>query len=174
MYEPYGLKRGSTYFTAMPMTLLDQPLYDKVACYPTDIQTSNKDIITNTPQLSTDTRIIIGYLAIIYHSRPQIAGWAKNEYSYIGLLAAKLNAGSLTLNSLKWQGPGHATTKAQRYTAQAVVAQIMAEREASMQTRTCHDQDADDIQGELDSNHMSVLGILELHDEANPLLSICI
>lgn len=120
--------------------------------------------------LSKDTRIVIGYLAAVYHDQPPIPDclWNTNNYSYIGQLAAKLNAGSLTLNSLKWQGSGHGTTKAQRRTAQAVVAQIMAERDDAS------DENADGMQAELDGYHMSVLGILDLHNEANPLLSTCL
>lgn len=123
--------------------------------------------------LSKDTRIVIGYLAAAHDDQPPIPGclWNTNDYSYIGQLAAKLNAGSLTLNSLKWQGPGHGTTKAQRYVAQAVVAQIMAERDDASKN---HDPNTDGVQRELDGYHMSVLGILDLHNEANPLLPTCL
>lgn len=126
------------------------------------------DLMPVLDALSKDTRIVIGYLAAVYHDQPPIPDclWNTNDYAYIGQLAAKLNAGSLTLNSLKWQGHEHDTTKAQRYAARAVVAQIMAERDDASKN--------DGVQGELDSYHMSVLGILDLHNEANPLLSTCL
>jgi len=118
---------------------------------------------------SKSVRFMTSALAAVYHDRPQISDWDENDYTYIGVIAAEISTGNLPLDSLRWQGAGHETTKAQRFVAQALVSHMKAERDAAPQRALEDDEDIDDVYAELDNDHALLRSILELDDEANPL-----
>jgi len=121
-----------------------------------------------SPLPSKASRFIASALAAVYLDRDPILDWDENDYTYVGVIAAEMNAGNLQLDSLKWQG-GHETTKAQRFVVQALAAHMKAEKDAVSVGALKDGENAEDAQAELDNDHAFLKSILDLDNKANPM-----
>ncbi|OAX36795.1 hypothetical protein K503DRAFT_772160 [Rhizopogon vinicolor AM-OR11-026] len=115
------------------------------------------DTLSSLPRFSAlpskDMRFIASALAAVYHDCTPISDWDENDYTYIGVIAEEMNAGNLQLDTLKWQGAGSESTKAQRFVAQALAARMKAERDVASERALKDGQDVDEVHAELDNDH---------------------
>ncbi|OAX42736.1 hypothetical protein K503DRAFT_766443 [Rhizopogon vinicolor AM-OR11-026] len=115
------------------------------------------DTLSSLPRFSAhpskDVRFMATALATVYHDSTPIPDWDENDYTYIGVIAAEMNAGNLQLNRLKWQGAGHETTKAQRFVARALAAHMKAEMDGASERASKDGKDVDEVHAELDNDH---------------------
>ncbi|EGN95619.1 hypothetical protein SERLA73DRAFT_186723 [Serpula lacrymans var. lacrymans S7.3] len=126
-------------------------------------ETDSRDLPRDSTHSSKSVRFVYSALAAVYHDHTPINEWDENDYAYISVLAAALDSGELELSDVRWKGPGHETTKAQRFVAEAVVAQMKVER------KEVEERNDEDAEADLNNDHALLLSALNLDDEENPM-----